>query len=227
MRLVILAVLLAGGAVAGSRTIRVAGDATVESVPDYAVVVVSVESRDRMLKRARTTHEADVAAVQQIASRHKIDASSVAKDLPEIETRAEGYTVRRSVQLKVRDLTSFADLLFDLYDGAAITVDSVEFRVNDLRKLRNQARDMALLAAKEKVDLMVAAMERRVGRVMDVRVETGGGHLLRRRGQTVGDSGREGISQMVAVEPGGNTTARGLLRVPVTARVDVEYEILE
>lgn len=213
------------------RLIRVSGDALVESKPDYAVVRLNLEAKDRLLKRARVTHEADIVSVLQVASKYKIAATDIARDFPEIESRGDGFYLRRTVQLTVRDLASYDAMLFELYDSAAVTVESVEFRVKALRELRDRARALAIQAAEDKVQLMAKTMKRRVGRVMDVRVETGGGTLLRRRGQTVqDDASRSQVAQNMAFSTGDSNAAgvgSELFRVPVTAKVDVEYEILE
>jgi uncharacterized protein YggE len=233
MRTQVSILLLCGAfavAAAGSeRLIRVNGDARVEAKPDYAVVRLNLEARDRLLKRARSTHELDVSSVLKVASRYKIAAADIAQDFPEIESRGDGFLLRRTIQLTVRDLQTYDAMLFDLYDSAAVTVETVEFRVNDLRKLRDQAREMAIRAAEEKVQLMAAAMKRRVGRVMDVRVETGGGTLLRRRGQSVHDDGSRPVQNIsvVAGAFGGSSGGAELFRVPITANVDVQYEIFE
>lgn len=220
----ILAAPLAGA----DRLIRVSGDALVEAKPDYAVVRLNFEARDRLLKRARLTHETDIASVLQVAAKYKIAASDIAKDFPEIDSRSDGFLLRRTIQLTLRDLRSYDAMLFELYDSAAVTVESVEFRVNDLRKLRDQAREMALLASEEKVQLIAKTMKRRVGRVMDVRVETSGGTLVRRRGQSHDDSGRTQAAQNISFSAGdGAGSGAELFRVPITAKVDVEYEILE
>jgi uncharacterized protein len=222
--LCVLAIPSAGA----DRLIRVSGDALVESKPDYAVVRLNLEARDRLLKRARQTHESDIASILQVAAKFKIAAADIAQDFPEIETRPDGFLLRRTIQLTIRDLKGYDAMLFELYDSAAVTVESVEFRVNDLRKLRDQAREMAMKAAEEKVQLMAKVMRRRVGRVMDVRVESGGGILLRRRGQ--GDPGRVLIAQNSSFSAGGDDSTSGgaeLFRVPVTAKVDVEFEIIE
>lgn len=150
------------------------------------------------------------------------------QDFPEIESRGDGFLIRRTMQLTMRDLKIYDAMLFELYDGASVTVESVEFRVDDLRKYRDQAREMAIRAAEDKVTLMAKTMKRRVGRVMDVRVETGDGTLLRRRGVT--DNGGQRMMMQNSASFGGEPGASAgteLFRVPVTAKVDVEYEILE
>jgi uncharacterized protein YggE len=212
------------------RLIRVSGDALVEVPPDYAIVRLNLEARDRLLKRARVTHTADLDAVLQVAARHKISNADLAQDFPEIDSRADGFLVRRTIQLTVRDLKDYDALLFELYDSAALTVESVEFRLNDLVKHRERAREMAITAAETKVNLMVKAMKRRVGRVMEVEVESGGGSLLRRGGMTVDDGRGSGIratQNVTFVAPPSSGSGSSLFRVPVTAKVDAQYEILD
>lgn len=213
---------------AADRLIRVNGDALVEAKPDYAVIRLNLEAKDRLLRRVRTMHESDLNAVLQVASKYKIPPADIAKDFPEIESRADGFLLRRTVQFTLHDLQSYDEMLFALYDSAAVTIEAVEFRVNNLRTLRDRARTMAVQAAEEKVNMIAAAMKRRVGRVADVRVETGGGVLVRRRG---GEQGRSFLAaQNVSLSNGdGDTPGAGaeLFRVPITAKVDVEYEILE
>lgn len=210
------------------RLIRVTGDALVEIQPDYAIVRLNLEARDRLLKRARATHTADVEAVLQVAARQKVATSDIAQDFPEIDGRADGFLVRRTIQLTLRDLKNYDTMLFDLYESAAVTVESVEFRVNDLKKFREAARDMAIRAAEAKANLMAQAMKRRVGRVMDVRVESGGGSLVRRRGVTDDGGSRMAMQNTMMIAPSARESSGAeLFRVPVTAKVEVEYEILE
>lgn len=157
-----------------------------------------------------------------------IAASDIMQYFPEIESRGDGFFLRRTIQLTIRDLHSYDAMLFELYDSAAVTVETIEFRVNDLRKLRDRARALAVRAAEEKVQLVANAMKRRVGRVMDVRVETGGGTLLRKRGQFLQDDAARMQTQNVAFSPSdASNTGAELFKVPITANVEVEYEILE
>lgn len=76
------------------------------------------------------------------------------------ETRVDGC---RTIQVTMSDLKSYDAMLFDLYASAVGTVEAVKLRVNDLRKLRDQAREIAMQAAEDKVQLMAKAMKRRVG----------------------------------------------------------------
>ncbi len=223
----ILPFLLFSTLASADRLIRVSGDAKVEVAPDYALVRLNLEAKDRLLKRARATHTTDLEAVLQVAARHKITSGDIAQDFPEIESRSDGFVVRRALQLTVRDLKDYDALLFELYDSAALTVDSVEFRLNDLRKYREQARDMAISAAEAKVNLMVKAMKRRIGRVMDVEVESGGGSLLRRNGTSMDDGSNRAMQNAISIATPRSSAGSGLFRVPVTAKVDVQYEILD
>jgi hypothetical protein len=62
------------------RLIRVNGDALVEAKPDYAIIRLNLEARDKLLKRARSTHDIDVASVLRVASTYKIGPADIAQD---------------------------------------------------------------------------------------------------------------------------------------------------
>jgi uncharacterized protein YggE len=203
--------------------INVSGDALVEAAPDYAIVRLNLEAKDRLLKRARVAQDADIAAVRQTATRYKISGQDIQLDFPEIDSRNDGFYLRRTMQLTVRDLKVYDSMLFDLYDAAAVTVESVEFRVNDLKKFRDQAREAAVLAAQEKATNISQVMGRKLGRVLNVRVDAGGGTLVRRRGQ---GSDFRGVSQVTNYAADASGGGAEFFRVPVTAKVDAEYEIL-
>jgi uncharacterized protein YggE len=202
--------------------INVSGDALVEAAPDYAIVRLNLEARDRLLKRARAAHAADVASVRQLATKYKVAPADVQVDFPEIDARGDGFYLRRTMQLTVRDLKSYDAMLFDLYDAAAVTVESVDFRVNNLKKLRDQAREMAVRAAEEKAKNISQVTGRKIGRLLNARVDAGGGTLLRRRGQ---GSDQRLVSQMTNYTADASGGGAELFRVPITAKVDAEYEI--
>ena len=74
-------------------------------------------SQWRRVGCARATHEAHIASVLQIASKYKIAASDIMQDFPEIESRGDGFFLRRTIQLTIRDLHSYDAMLFELYDS--------------------------------------------------------------------------------------------------------------
>lgn len=225
----LLLALCAVLAMAQDRRIDVEGDALVEVAPDHAILRLNLVSHDRLLKRARAMHSSDVQSVLAVAARYQIASADIAQDFPEIETRSDGFAVRRTVEITLRNLGNFDALLFDLYDNAALTADQVEFLVKDLLKYREQAREMAVKAAEAKANLIVGTMKRRLGRVMHVDVESGGGSLKRGPGRGSDADPMRRAMQNIVVAGGSATSssAGGLLKIPVTAKVRVAYEILD
>lgn len=230
---ILIALMLVCPALLGAdRVIRLSGDAIVLVDPDYAVLRLNLDAKHRLSRRAQAALAADVEAVTQVALRHKIPSSDITIDIPEISNLADGVRVQRTVQLTLRDLKDYEALTYDLYDSAAIVADRVEFHVNDLLKHRNQARAMAMVAAEEKAKLVAAATKRRVGRIMEVQLESGGGSLLRQHGRSVDEDRSSSSNTQNAFFAGGTsgrsaTRGADLLRIPVTAKVDVEFEILD
>jgi len=61
-----------------------------------------------------------------------------------------GYTINQNISLKIRDLNKAGDFLTGLVDNGANTVSGLSFNVDDPTELQNQAREEAIIKAKEK-----------------------------------------------------------------------------
>jgi uncharacterized protein YggE len=61
------------------------------------------------------------------------------------------------------DISKFDDLLTDVIEDGANYVHGIEFRTTDLRKHRDQARSLAINAAREKAEALAKELGRQVG----------------------------------------------------------------
>ena len=65
-----------------------------------------------------------------------------------------GYTIRQEVLVKVRDLNKVGDLLAGVITMGANSVSQLSFAVDDPVKFQNQARQEAIIKAKEKAQVI-------------------------------------------------------------------------
>ena len=72
--------------------------------------------------------------------------------------------MRKTIVLTVRDISRLDDLLNSFLDAGANYIYGVQFGTTKLRDYRDQARALALKAAKEKAKDMVKELGQRVGR---------------------------------------------------------------
>lgn len=148
---------------AESRLITTTGDAEIRVVPDEVILTLGVETWDKDLTVAKNQNDARIKKVLGVASEFEIDAKHVQTDHVGIEPRYRdsyekrdfiGYFVRKSVVITLKDISRFEDLLTKALEAEVNYVHGIQFRTTELRKHRDEARALAIRAAREKaVDL--------------------------------------------------------------------------
>ena len=162
---------------ASSNSISVSGEAEVLVVPDEVVLTLGVESFDKVLKTAKTANDEAIKRTIAVARGYGIPAEYIQTDYLGIEPRHRnsdvafellGYDVRKTVVVKLRDISKFESLLTDVLDAGVTHVHMIDFRTTELRKYRDQARTMALKAAQEKAALLAGEAGHTVGTVESI-----------------------------------------------------------
>src|SRR5262249_22921725 len=75
----------------------------------------------------------------------------------------DGYYCRRAYAVTLKDTSKFEKLIDSALDNGANYLMGFEFRTTELRKYRDQARKMAIIAAKEKAVALAGELEMAVG----------------------------------------------------------------
>ena len=81
------------------------------------------------------------------------------------------FDVTQTIQLTLKDLSKYESLLSKLIEGGVNRVDSIEFRVAEPRKYKDDARLKAIRAAKEKATAMAAELGQTVGKPWEITEE--------------------------------------------------------
>jgi uncharacterized protein YggE len=173
------------------RTVTVTGEAEVRVVPDEVVLTLGVETWDKNLGRAKEQNDRIVAAVLALAGDHGVPAEHVQTDYVSIDPRYKngyyeerdfiGYFVRKNVVVTLRDLSAFEPLLSDALEAGVNYVHGVEFRTTELRQHRDEARALAIEAAREKAVALAGVLDQDVGRPLAIQEQ-----LQRLVGQQLG-----------------------------------------
>jgi uncharacterized protein YggE len=153
------------------RTIKVSGNAQVMVAPDEVILTLGAESWAVKLIAAKANNDLIVQKVIGVTKQFNIPAKDVQTDYLNIQPSFDnyeqhaltGYYVRRNVVITLKDLTRFEDLLSATLEAGVNYVHGIDFRTSELRKYRDQARDLALQAAKEKAQAMAARLGQTVG----------------------------------------------------------------
>ncbi len=225
---------------AGNGTISVTGDAQINVVPDKVLITLGVETTDKSLVIAKSANDDRVARILALTQTFKIDAKDVQTDFISIQPRYDdypslnilGYTVRKSMVITLRDIPKFDDLLSAAVDSGANVVQGVQFLTSDLRKYRDQARDLAIKAAKEKADALASALGQKAGKALTINEQQNSWLSFYNSwwGQPGGNLQSQNVVQNApssgSTDSGtGDTTAPGQIRV--TASVLVTFQLTD
>ena len=219
------------------RTISVIGEAEVRVVPDEVVLTVGVETTDENLDTAKKENDTRIAQIVASAKAHGIEEKLIQTDYLSIESRYQdsyekrgfiGYIVRRNAVITLRDLDQFESLLSSLLEGGANTVHGIQFRTTELRKFRDQARELALKAAQEKAVSMAGVLKQEVGDPLTIVEEQSGwyGWYGAWWGARWGSSMTQNVVQNVedsAYLGQDSTLAPG--QIAITVRVSTQFEL--
>ena len=219
-------------------TISVSGEAVVKVVPDEVILSLGIETWHRELSVAKRKNDERIADVLKLAQRYGIEGREIQTDFISIEPRyqdpynrgvIEGYFVRKTVSITLRDLSQFDPLLSAVTEAGVTHVHGIQFRTTELRKYRDKARALALQAAREKATDMAAVLDTRIGPPQSVHEENVGWYSWYGYGWWGSNYGF--ASQNVVQTVGGpsmeidSTLAAG--QISVSARVSVSFDLIQ
>lgn len=78
-----------------------------------------------------------------------------------------GYQVSQSFEVKVRDLEKVSDILDGLVTAGANQVNNLGFQIDDIEKIKNEARELAIKNAKEKASTLKKQIGIRLGKIVN------------------------------------------------------------
>ena len=219
----------------GSSGLNVTGDAAVNVVPDRVRLVLGVESRNNDLRQAKAENDAGIRKVIAAARALKIAPEDIQTDYIQVDMSYDDggtiiayYKVTKDVQILLRNVEQFEELLSQVLLAGANHIYDVEFSTSELRKHRDAARALALKAAQEKAnDLAAAAGLRVVGPPTAVHAYSYGGGTSYGRGRSGAYGAAQNVVQIAAAGSDGvgadGTVALG--RISVTASVSMTFQL--
>jgi uncharacterized protein YggE len=86
--------------------------------------------------------------------------------------RIKGYRIHNIIEVTLRDVTKSNDAIVAAFQAGANQVVDVQFYTSELRKYRDQARELAMKAAREKAEALSSAAGAEVGCVLTINENT-------------------------------------------------------
>lgn len=165
-------------------TIEVTGTAEINVVPDEVSISLNVSKTDKSLSVAKSQNDDGVAAVIALTKKFGIDPKDVKTDFITVREKHEkrrisktdddyqdvfvGYTVSKTVVVKLRDIKKFEDFFSEAVKSGVSQIGSVVYSSSQLRKYKDEARAMAMRAAREKAGALTREIGQSIGKAVSI-----------------------------------------------------------
>jgi hypothetical protein len=163
-----------------SRSVHVSGTAVVNVTPDRVLIQLGVQSNGRTPQLVEAANSATIYRVIQAIKRQNVEEKDIVTDRYVIEPiyenydslQIKGYRIYNLVAITLRDINNVNKVIVAALGAGANQVVNVEFYLSDLRKYRDQARELAMIAAGEKAQDLAEAAGAEAGCVLSINENT-------------------------------------------------------
>ncbi len=159
-----------------SRSIQVSGTAVINVTPDRVLIQLGVQSNGSSAAKAEAANSQTIQRIVAALKKLGVEQKDIVTDRYIIEPiykdysdlNIKGYRINNVVAITLRDVNKVNKVLAAALENGANQVLNTEFYLSDLRAYRDQAREMAMKAAREKATDLARAAGSDVGCVLNI-----------------------------------------------------------
>ena len=148
-----------------NRSIQVSGTAVVNVSPNRALIQLGVQSNGKTPKEVQARNAVTIGKVIKSVKSLGVEAKDISTDRYIIQPMYEpydslsidGYRIYNIISITMGEVDKTSDAIAVAFQAGANQVVNVEFYTSELRKYRDQAREMAMKAASEKASALAKA----------------------------------------------------------------------
>lgn len=163
-----------------NRSVHVSGAAVVYVTPDRALLQLGVQSNGITPDTVRSINARDIQKVVRAIVDLGVQAKDIATDYyivyPVYEDFSslviKGYRIDNTVSITLRDVNLVDEVIIAALKVGANEVQDLQFYSSELRKYRDQARELAMKAAGEKAQDLAGAAGAKAGCILSISENT-------------------------------------------------------
>jgi len=158
------------------KIVKTIGTAELKVTPDQAVIQLGVEHQSATAKIAKVAvanaSRKILAAIRELNIEDKDVQTAYLYLQPMIDyrkgLRITNFTAEQSLSVTVRDLSKLDAVMDAVLAAGANRIEGIEYRSSELRKYKDQARDEAARAAREKSEALAKALGNQIGKTYSI-----------------------------------------------------------
>lgn len=154
--------------------INVSGEGKVKVVPDQATIVATVETKGNNAKDVKRQNDQQMEAVLKMIKKMNLAPSDYKTQRVSLnpqydyEKKKRSYNATQTIEILLRDLSIYDELMEGLVDQGINRIDNVTFQSSKLAQYQSDARKLAMKEAKMKAEDYVSVLGQKVGRALTI-----------------------------------------------------------
>lgn len=149
--------------------INVSGEGKIKVIPDQVTILATVETKGNNAKEVKKQNDQQMEAVLKLVkSMNLAPADYKTKRVSlnpqyDYEKKKHTYNATQTIEILLRDLSKYDELMEGLVDQGINRIDNVTFQSSKLAQYQSDARKQAMKDAKMKAEDYVSALGQKVG----------------------------------------------------------------
>ena len=154
--------------------INVSGEGKVKVIPDQATIAVTVETKGNNAKDVKKLNDEKIEAVLKFIKKMNLAPADYKTQRVSLnpqydyEKKKHTYNATQTIEILLRDLSKYDELMEGLVDQGINRIDAVTFQSSKLAQYQSEARKLAMKDAKLKAEDYVSVLGQKVGRAMTI-----------------------------------------------------------
>ena len=166
--------------------ISVNGEAVVKVQPDQIIITFGVETWDKDIMLAKQKNNDIMQKSLKVIKDAGIPDKDIQTDYLSVEPRYDdsyekkdfiGYFIRNTFVVTLSNPEKVEELVSSVLQSGVNYIHGIDFQTTEFKKYREQARELALNAAKEKAEKMASALGQTIGDPLQISEGYGGSDL--------------------------------------------------
>lgn len=154
--------------------VNVNGEGKVKIAPDQALITISVETKGNDASDVKQDNDKKMDAVLKLIKKANIAKEDFQTQRVSLnpnydyEKKKNYYLASQTVQILLKDLSKYDDLMEGTVDAGINKINNVEFKTSKLSQLQSDARKLAIKDAKLKAEDFVSVLGQKVGKAITI-----------------------------------------------------------
>jgi uncharacterized protein YggE len=219
--------------------ITVNGEAVVKVQPDKIVITFGIETWDKNIMTAKQENNNIMKKAIVVIKESGIPDKDIQTDYLSIEPRYSdnydkknfiGYFVRNTFVVTLAEPDKVENLVTGVLQSGVNYIHSINFQTTEFKKYRDQARELALYAAKEKAEKMAGTLDQLIGDPIQISEGYGGSNWYYSSWNGWGYGSRsnymtQNVMQNIEGGTGEISETIALGKISIKANVNVVFEL--